>query len=246
MHRENKEEKEVVIAYASRPLNDVEKNWSTIEKEAYAIVHAVKQFYPYLYEKRFQVLSDHKTLRELLRKKETSAKLARWALCMQDYDIAIDYRAGKVNQNADCLSRIPETDGATTTQPEVTPVINALTKLRFAEEQEKDQYCKSARTKYEEAKRIKEELLNDIEIEMKTLKENNKINESPRDGDEGYLLEDINIDDDEEVIELDNGLLGTTAGRILLPKSLKEKILKRFHDSPYAGHLGIKKTAARI
>ena len=121
-----------------------------------------------------------------------------------------------------------------------------MTKLRFAEEQEKDQYCKSARTKYEEAKRIKEELLNDIEIEMKTLKENNKINGSPRDGDEGYLLEDINIDDDEEVIELYNGLLGTTAGRILVPKSLKEKILKRFHDSPYAGHLGIKKTAARI
>ena len=51
--------------------------------------------------------------------KETSAKLARWALCLQDYDIAIDYRAGKVNQNADCLSRIPETDGATTKQPEV-------------------------------------------------------------------------------------------------------------------------------
>jgi hypothetical protein len=60
MHRENEEEKEVVIAYASRHLNDVEKNWSTIEKEAYAIVHAVKQFYPYLYGMRFQVLSDHK------------------------------------------------------------------------------------------------------------------------------------------------------------------------------------------
>jgi hypothetical protein len=127
-------------------LNDVEKNWSTIEKEAYAIVHAVKQFYPYLYGRRFQVLSDHKPLRELLRKKETSAKLARWALCLQDYDIAIDYRAGKVNQNADCLSRIPETDGATTTQPEVTPVINALTNVKFAEEQEKDKYCKGART----------------------------------------------------------------------------------------------------
>jgi hypothetical protein len=74
MHRENEEEKEEVIAYASRHFNDVEKNWSTIEKEAYAIVHAVKQFYPYLYGRRFQVLSDHKPLRELFRKKETSAK----------------------------------------------------------------------------------------------------------------------------------------------------------------------------
>ena len=62
-HKEDGEEKEVVIAYASRHLNDVEKKWSTIEKEAYAIVHAVKQFYPYLYGRRFQVLSDHKPLR---------------------------------------------------------------------------------------------------------------------------------------------------------------------------------------
>ena len=70
IHTENGEEKEVVIAYASRHLSDVEKNWSTIEKEAYAIVHAVKQFYPYLYGRKFQVLSDHKPLRELLRKKK--------------------------------------------------------------------------------------------------------------------------------------------------------------------------------
>jgi hypothetical protein len=110
-----------------------------------------------------------------------------------------------------------------------------LTIVEFAEEQEKDKYCIGARTKYEEAIRIREELLNDIEKEMKTLKENIEIKDSPRDGDEGYLSEDDKIDDDEEIIELDNGLLGTTEGRILVPESLKDKILKRFHDSPYAG-----------
>ena len=31
-----------------------------------------------------------------------------------------------------------------------------------------------------------------------------------------------------------------------VPESLKEKILKRFHDSPYVGHLGVKKATARI
>ena len=60
---------------------------------------------------------------------------------------------------------------------------------------------------------------------MMTLKENNEIKDSPRDFDEGYLSGGDNIDDDEEVIELD-GLLGTTAGRILVPESLKDKILK--------------------
>ena len=62
-------------------------------------------------------------------------------------------------------------------------------------------------------------------MKMMTLKENNEIKDSPRDFDEGYLSGGDNIDDDEEVIELD-GLLGTTAGRILVPESLKDKILK--------------------
>ena len=60
-------------------------------------------------------------------------------------------------------------------------------------------------------------------MKMMTLKENNEIKDSPRDFYEGYLSGDDNIDDDEEVIELD-GLLGTTAGRILVPESLKDKI----------------------
>ena len=76
MHTENGEEKEVVIAYASRHLSDVEKNWSKREKEAYAIVLVVKQFYPYLYGRKFQVLSDHKPLREPVINALTTINLA--------------------------------------------------------------------------------------------------------------------------------------------------------------------------
>ena len=70
--------KEVVIAYAlrHRDIADVENNWSTIEKETYAIVHAVKQFYPYLYGRKFQVLSDHKPLREPVINALTTINLA--------------------------------------------------------------------------------------------------------------------------------------------------------------------------
>ncbi|KAI9549992.1 hypothetical protein GHT06_007060 [Daphnia sinensis] len=40
---------EVVIAYTSKHLNDREAKWSTTEKEAYAIVHAIEVFRTYLY-----------------------------------------------------------------------------------------------------------------------------------------------------------------------------------------------------
>ena len=36
----------------------------------------------------------------------------------------------------------------------LAPVINALTIVKFAEEQEKDKYCKGVRTKYKETIRI--------------------------------------------------------------------------------------------
>jgi hypothetical protein len=57
---------------------------------------------------------------------------------------------------------------------------------------------------------------------------------------------DSDVDEDEQIKELNNGLLGTADGRILVPQVLREKILIRFHDSPFAGHLGVKKTTARI
>lgn len=94
-------------------------------------MHAVKQYNPYLYGRKLLVLSDHSPLRNILKKKETSAKLARWALLLQDYDISIDYRAGNAYQKADCLSRIPIEDDKSKPQPEESPVIKALTTIDF-------------------------------------------------------------------------------------------------------------------
>ena len=136
-------------------------------------------------------------MRELLKKKDTSAKLARWALCLQDYDIDIEYRSGKTNQNADCLSRIPEPDSNTKTQPEQTPVINALTTINFAEEQQKDKYCRRAREKYEKMLKMKEELINESEKEDDSMSiRDNAIDDSPQDSDQGYLTDEDNVYND--------------------------------------------------
>ncbi len=78
-----------------------------IPKEAYAIVFATKTFYPYLYGRRFTVFTDHKPLEWLMNIKEPTGRLMRWSLMLQEYDMAIGYRPGKTNQNADSLSRAP-------------------------------------------------------------------------------------------------------------------------------------------
>ena len=67
---------EKVIAYWSRQLQKAERNYSTIEREALAVVGAVKEFYPYLYGFQFTLLTDHNPLTSLKGLKDTGGRLA--------------------------------------------------------------------------------------------------------------------------------------------------------------------------
>jgi transposase InsO family protein len=122
--------KERVIAYASRHLNQAERNYATIEKEALAIVFAVKKFKPYIHGHETKIVTDHAPLKWLMKVKNTNAKLARWALEIQDLNLDIEYRPGKTNSNADCLSRIPVSAVSTETPPDLTVL------------QTKDKFCR--------------------------------------------------------------------------------------------------------
>ena len=256
MHWDEGTEKEVVIAYTSQHLNDTQVKWSTIEKEAYAIIHAVNAFYHYLYGRKFKIFTDHRPLQWLMTLKNPTGKLARWALLLQEFDIEISYRPGKTNQNADCLSRIPVPEkNDQILSPEI-PTINFVTK-EFAAEQLKDSYCRRARERFTREKTLREELSTDVQSNLdKTIDEiiRTERNREKSPHRENYQDSAFSSDDDcndDEIstpafIELHNGLIGTKDGKILVPESLKDKVLKRFHNSPYAGHLGVKKTTERI
>ena len=98
---------ERVIAYWSRQLTKAQRNYSTIEREALAIVGAVKEFYPYLYGFHFQLLTDHNPLTSLKTLKDTGGRITRWLLFLQQFDFTVAYKKGTSNSNADALSRRP-------------------------------------------------------------------------------------------------------------------------------------------
>ena len=99
--------KDKPIAYTSRVLNDAEQKYSTYEKEAVAILHAVTQFRPYLYGRKFKLVTDHKPLVWLQTSKDPTSRLTSWRLRLEEYEYEVIYKAGKTNVYADALSRNP-------------------------------------------------------------------------------------------------------------------------------------------
>lgn len=93
------------VAFASRLLNDAERNYSPTEGELLALVWAVEKFRLYLDGRKFIAYTDHHALEWLASARYNNSKLERWALKLQEYDFDVRYKKGEENIVADCLSR---------------------------------------------------------------------------------------------------------------------------------------------
>lgn len=94
------------ISYASKSLSKHDLNKPTIEKELLAIHWGINFFRPYLYGRDFIVVTDHRPLISLFSHKNPSSKMTRIRMDLSDYNFEIQYKKGKINTNADALSRI--------------------------------------------------------------------------------------------------------------------------------------------
>jgi len=79
--------------------------YDTYEKEALAIVYCVKHFQPYLYGRKFTLVTDHKALLWFKNAQDANMRILRWRLKLADYEYDVVYKVGKSNVNA--LSRNP-------------------------------------------------------------------------------------------------------------------------------------------
>lgn len=94
------------VAFASKPFSRGESNKITMEQELLAIHWAIKHFRPYVYDKFFQVNSDHRSLIYLFSLEDPSSKLTRIRLDLEEHNFEIIHIKGKNNVVADALSRI--------------------------------------------------------------------------------------------------------------------------------------------
>ncbi|KAL2252726.1 UNVERIFIED_CONTAM: Transposon Tf2-11 polyprotein [Sesamum indicum] len=211
-----------VIAYASRQLRNHELNYPTHDLELAAIVHALMIWRHYLYGEKFQILTDHKSLKYILTQKELNLRQRRWIELLKDYDCTIDFHPGKANVVADALSRKSSSTLANLGSHNRTLLLEMRSMNTKLEVDQVAGLLAALQIKPNFVDQIKEAQTRDAFLlrMLERIKLGKKTNFSIR-GD-GVIV---------------NG------GRVCVPDTdgLREAILQEAHNSPYAMHPGTTK-----
>ena len=93
------------IAYFIEKLKGSHLNYSTYDKDLYALVRTLQTWQHYLLYKEFVVYSDHESLKFLKRQGKLNKRHARWIKFLEQFPYVIKHKQGKANIVADVLSR---------------------------------------------------------------------------------------------------------------------------------------------
>ena len=93
------------VCYYSKRLSPVQQRYSTVEKEAFALIMAVRVFRVYFGAQPVTVFTDHSPLQFINNMGNHNNKLLRYRLELQEYNLHIVHRAGRNNIIPDILSR---------------------------------------------------------------------------------------------------------------------------------------------
>ena len=215
--------KEVVIAFNGRDLNQAERNYTTTERGALALVKGIKKFQPYLHDRKFVVYTDHSSLRWLMNVKDATGRLARWALLLQQYNFDIIHRPGCQNGNADAFSR----------RPYPTTNLNAL--------QQSDPEIEKIREKQRKDPELSE--IMDY-IQHDSLPSNDaKARRILLRGDCFYISQDgllYHLDRSQKRSARDS------FSQLVVPQSMKYEILSNVHNHVAGAHFGVHKTFQKL
>lgn len=107
MQRDDVDLKFHPVYFASGKTTSAEEKYASYELEVLAIVNALKKFRVYLLGIKFKIITDCQAFALTMRKKDLSARVARWALQLEEFDYEVCHRSGNSMKHVDALSRNP-------------------------------------------------------------------------------------------------------------------------------------------
>jgi hypothetical protein len=209
------------IYWASRRLSAAEQRYSSPEFELLAVIWAIEKFSGYIEFTHFILETDHQAIMWLQRMKEPQGRLGRWYFKLQSYDFEVRHRPGTsaVMKVPDALSRTYEVN--------MIDIDSSFCRELIINEQLADSKMTEIR-----------EFISDPS--------------NPSKSDRLRAMAD-------RIFLMDDGMLMRYVGpkgkpwedeklywRIWLPASLIPKAVSIFHETPTAGHMGIRKTYFRL
>jgi hypothetical protein len=70
-------------------LNNVEKNYTTTERETFAMVYALHKFKHYVFKNKLVFYVNHMALFYLIEKLQLLGQIAKWLLLFFEYDFLV-------------------------------------------------------------------------------------------------------------------------------------------------------------
>ena len=151
---------ERVIAYAGKRLAPNERNYSTTEKEALAVIYGLKQFDPYLRGNHVTIVTDHSALTWLLSQKEPKGRICRWIAYLQQFNFTVVHKSGVKHTNADSLSRRSyaeeENNGPVVTDEEILPPLEESLEVEEHVNVSRNKRSKTPRSRKMSKRRLKQ------------------------------------------------------------------------------------------
>lgn len=102
--------KELPVHYASMALTQTQQNYAQLHREGLAIIYGLKKFYQYLYGRKFTIVTDAQSIKEMFSpEKATPAVAAAWIQRWYPTQFIFDiiHRSSNKMCVPDALSRLP-------------------------------------------------------------------------------------------------------------------------------------------
>ena len=98
------------VAFLSKSLSSVERNYDIHDKELLSIIRALEEWRHFLEgaQHKFTIWTDHKNLEYFRTAKKLNRRQARWSLYLSRFDFHLLHRPGKWSGKPDVLSRRPD------------------------------------------------------------------------------------------------------------------------------------------
>ena len=98
------------VAFISKLLNAMERNYEIHDKEMLAVIRCLEAWRHYLEGAKlgFEIWTDHKNLQYFMTSQKLNCRQARWALYLLRFNFTLKHIPGKSMGKADGLSRRPD------------------------------------------------------------------------------------------------------------------------------------------